>query len=130
MPDAPRISMPELRGYIADAGELTKGTQVADGGALLNLSRHENRLFAEAKGSGASPYRVSLTFADQAGGVTARCSCMAARSRPFCKHSAALLVSWARSPESFAVSDGPPIAAAGNGAAKKKSVKAGKASGA
>src|SRR5262245_7027856 len=124
MPEAPRISIRELRGYITDAAELAKGTQVADGSLLLNLSRYENRIFAEAKGSGQSPYRVSLTFAEQPGSVTARCSCMAARSRPFCKHSAALLVAWARSPESFVVSEGPP-AGTGDGAAKKKSVKAG-----
>lgn len=129
MPDAPRISIRELRGYIADAGELAKGTQIADGGSLLNLSRHENRIFGEAKGSGQSPYRVSLIFAEPAGSLTARCSCMAARSRPFCKHSAALLVSWARSPESFVVSEAPPVAVGDGAAKKKKSVKSGKASG-
>jgi HEAT repeat protein len=128
MPDAPSISIRELRGYIADAAELAKGTQIADGGLLLNLSRYENRIFGEAKGSGQSPYRVSLIFAEQPGSVTARCSCMAARSRPFCKHSAALLVAWARSPEAFVVGEAPP-AAVGDGTARKKSVKAGKASG-
>jgi len=55
MPEAPRISIGELRGYIADAAELAKGTQVADGGLLLNLARHEHRIFGEAKGSGQSP---------------------------------------------------------------------------
>lgn len=125
MRDAPKISLAELRGFIADAGELTKGTQIADSGALHNLARHEHKLFCEAKGSGQAPYRVSLTFGDKAGELTARCSCMAARTRPFCKHSAALLVSWARSPESFLVSDAPPVSDA---TAKKKTIKAGKAS--
>ena len=125
MPDAPRISLAELRGFISDAGELAKGTQIADGGALQNLARHEHKLFCEAKGSGQAPYRVSLTFGDKAGELKARCSCMAARSRPFCKHSAALLVSWSRSPESFVVSDAAPVS---DGPAKKASVKTGKVS--
>src|SRR5690606_10722243 len=42
------------------------------------------------------------------GEVRARCTCFAARSRPFCKHGAALLVAWARTPEAFAVSDSVP----------------------
>jgi hypothetical protein len=125
MADAPKISLSDLRGYISDAGELTKGTQIADSGALRNLARHEHKLFCEAKGSGQAPYRVSLIFGEGRGELKARCSCMAARSRPFCKHSSALLVAWARSPESFVVSDAPPIA---DELAKKKTVKTGKAS--
>jgi hypothetical protein len=125
--EAPRISLRELRGYIADAGELAKGTQIADGGALTSFARHDSKLFCEAKGSGQAPYRVSLSFGDAAGELTARCSCMASRSRPFCKHAAGLLVAWARSPESFVVSEAPPATA--ETAAKKKSVKTGKVSG-
>jgi hypothetical protein len=125
MPDAPKLSLTELRGFISDASELTKGTQIADSGALQNLARHEHKLFCEARGSGQAPYRVSLTFGGKAGELTARCSCMAARSRPFCKHSSALLVAWARSPESFVVSEAPPVSDA---PAKKKAVKTGKAS--
>jgi hypothetical protein len=127
MADAPRISLKELRGYISDAGELTKGTQIADAGALLHLARHDNKLFCEAKGSGQAPYRVTLIFGEQQGELKARCSCIAARTRPFCKHSAALLVSWARSPESFVVSEAPPAV---EGTGQRKSVKTGKASGA
>jgi HEAT repeat protein len=127
MAEAPRVSLTGLRGYISDAGELTKGTQIADGGLLANLARHENRIFGEAKGSGTAPYRVSLVFGE-AGELKARCSCMASRSRPFCKHSAALLVAWARSPEAFAVSEAPPAGALEPGAGRK-SVKTGKATG-
>ena len=49
---------------------------------------------------------------------------MAARSRPFCKHAAALLVSWARAPDSFAVAETAPVPLAGD--AKKREVKKGK----
>src|SRR5215471_10345832 len=122
----PRISLADLRGFISDAGELAKGTQIADSGALQNLAQHEQKLFCEAKGSGQAPYRVSLAFGEKPGELKARCSCMAARSRPFCKHSAALLVSWSRAPESFVVSDAPPVSDA---PAKKTAVRTGKVSG-
>jgi hypothetical protein len=49
---------------------------------------------------------------------------MAARSRPFCKHAAALMVAWAKAPESFAVSDAAPAGMGGDG--KKREVKKGK----
>ena len=86
-----------------------RATQISRQGALSNLARHELKLFGEAAGSGQAPYRVSLTFGDNGGDLKARCSCMAARSRPFCKHAAALLVAWARAPESFVVSEAPPV---------------------
>ena len=129
MPEAPKLSLVELRGLISDAGELAKGTQIADGAGLLNLARYENKLYCEAKGSGQAPYRVSLLFDEGKTDVKARCSCMAARSRPFCKHAAALLVSWARSPESFVVSEAPAVVVDPT-AQKKKRIKTGKVSGA
>lgn len=113
-----------LTEIISDRAELAKGAQLFDGKQLTNLSRYENRLFADASGSGASPYKVSLVFGDGRE-VKGRCSCMAARSRPFCKHAAALLVAWARAPEAFVTTDTPP--AGGTEGAKKKSVKKGKA---
>jgi hypothetical protein len=113
-----------LTEIISDRAELAKGAQLFDGKQLSNLSRYENRLFADAAGSGASPYKVSLVFGDGRE-VKGRCSCMAARSRPFCKHAAALLVAWARAPEAFVTTDTPP--SAGPEGAKKKSVKKGKA---
>src|SRR5580704_16864983 len=102
----------ERRGIIVDADELRKGTEMFDGGGLAHLSRHEGKLFGEAKGSGA-PYRVSLAFGDGAMNVRARCTCPAAWSRPFCKHAAALLVAWSRAPEAFAMSEAAPPGAGG-----------------
>jgi hypothetical protein len=113
-----------LTEIISDRAELAKGAQLFDGKQLSNLSRYENRLFADALGSGASPYKVSLVFGDGRE-VKGRCSCMAARSRPFCKHAAALLVAWARAPEAFVTTDAAP--AGGSDGSKKKSVKKGKA---
>ncbi|WP_267145489.1 SWIM zinc finger family protein, partial [Myxococcus dinghuensis] len=107
---------------ISDRDELTKGAQLFDGKQLSNLARFENKLFADASGSGATPYKVSLVFGE-AREVKARCSCMAARSRPFCKHAAALLVAWSRTPDAFVTADAPPAGAAGPA---RKSVKKGK----
>jgi hypothetical protein len=111
-----------LSEIVTDPDERAKGQRISDDGLLAHLSRYENKLFAEAAGSGASPYKVQIVFDDK--GVKGRCSCMAARSRPFCKHSSGLLVTWVRSPEAFVVSETAPAPAAGD--AKKKSVKTGK----
>lgn len=116
----PRLGLPELRAIVTDSGELAKGARIVDDGGLAHLARHDRKLFADAAGS--QIYKVQLVFDDK--GPRARCSCMAARSRPFCKHAAALLVAWSRAPDAFAVSDAPPPGATGDG--KKKQVKQGK----
>ncbi|MBS2029326.1 MAG: HEAT repeat domain-containing protein [Deltaproteobacteria bacterium] len=121
MADARKLSLKELKEIVTDAEELSKGTRIVDDKGLEHLARHESKLFADAKGSGASPYKVQVTVEDT---VKARCSCMAARSRPYCKHAAALLVAWSRAPEGFVVSEAPPPGAAGE--AKKREVKKGK----
>jgi HEAT repeat protein len=118
------VGVGELRGIVVDTDELAKGTRIFDEKGLLNLSRHGNKLFCEAKGSGPSPYRVTLAFGDTALDVKARCTCPAARSRSFCKHAAALLVAWTRAPEAFAMSAGPPAGAPG---VRAKQVKRGAA---
>src|SRR3990172_5558894 len=108
MADVRSLGLVELRSIISDAAEVAKGMQIVDGGALENLSRHQDKLFCEARGSGAVPYRVSIAFGETASEVKARCSCMAARSRPFCKHAVALLVAWGGPPEAFLLRQTPP----------------------
>ncbi|MCC7541049.1 MAG: HEAT repeat domain-containing protein, partial [Deltaproteobacteria bacterium] len=107
MSEPPAIPVADLRLFVTDPSELAKGAELADKRALTHLARHENKLFADASGSGAAPYKVQIVFGE-GGKVTGRCSCMAARSRPFCKHAAALLVSWARAPGAFAQTEAPP----------------------
>jgi hypothetical protein len=119
------LSLVDLKSIVSDPAELSKGVSIFDGKGLAHLARFENRLYADAAGSGAAPYKAQVLLADDK--VTGRCSCMAARSRPFCKHAAALLVAWARAPEAFVVSDVAPVAAGGE--RKKKAVKAGKSDG-
>ncbi len=121
----PALGLPDLRRIVTDAEELGKGVVVYDRGALVHLARHGGKLYGEAGGSSGSPYRVSIAFDDK-GGAKGRCSCMAARSRPFCKHAAALLVAWTQAPASFAVSDGPPPGADEGGPPRRRAVKTGK----
>jgi hypothetical protein len=115
-----RLALEELRAIVTDLAELAKGAVVFDEGGLANLARHGESLYADAAGASIAPYKVAVTLGNQ---VRARCTCMAARSRPFCKHAAGVLVAWARQPEAFLESDGPPA-----GTEKKRStVKKGKA---
>ena len=119
MADAAKLTVAQLRAIVADASELAKGARLLDAGDLSNLARHGRKLFADAAGS--ATYKVQAICDDK--GWRARCTCMAARSRPFCKHAAGLLVAWQRNPDAFAVSDAPPP---GTGDVKKKQVKTGK----
>lgn len=116
------LSLAQLREIVKDPMELAKGTAFFDEGRLKGYARYEDRIYADAEGSGQAPYRAQIHFADQK--IAGRCTCMAARSRPFCKHAAALLVAWARSPEGFVVGTTPPPGAVSDG--KKKQVKRGK----
>ncbi|PWU17127.1 MAG: hypothetical protein C5B50_11880 [Verrucomicrobia bacterium] len=97
----------QLKLVITDPQELSKGLAIADKGGLKHLARHGAKLFAEAEGSGSAPYKVQIVH-DPEKGYRGRCSCMAARTRPFCKHAAALLVLWARDTNAFAVAEAAP----------------------
>ena len=124
--DVQKIGVGELRRYLPDQDELKKGTALFDAGQLANVARYQNKLFCDARGSGPAPYKVTLTYKDSPAEFKAQCSCPARKfsQSGFCKHGAALLVAWARAPESFAVSEGP--AGGGAGEATKAAVKKGK----
>jgi hypothetical protein len=107
---------------MCEAGYLQRGVEYYDDKRVGRPSRFENKLFGEVKGSGGS-YKVTVEFTDK---VKARCSCPAARRTPLCKHSVALLVTWAKAPESFVTAkEAPAVEAAGG--RKKASVKKGEA---
>ncbi len=126
MSDIPPLPANQLKLVVTDPDELSKGLAIADKGGVQHLARFDNKLFAEAAGSGSSPYKVQIVH-DAEKGYRGRCSCMAARTRPFCKHAAALLVLWARDSSAFAVSDIAPAAASDPGApAKRAKAKTGK----
>jgi hypothetical protein len=123
--DARKVNVSDLRGTIVDSEELVKGAKLFDEKGLQSFARYQNKLYAEAKGSAFAPYRVSLVFSETSSAIKGSCTCMAARSRPFCKHAAALLVAWSRAPEAFVVSDAPLGGAPGD--PKRKAVKKGSA---
>src|SRR5688500_1487746 len=93
------VALPELKEIISDPDELIKGMHLLDVQGLKRLARAGNKLFCDARGASPMPYKVSITLAEGSSGIRGRCTCMAARTRPFCKHAAALLVAWARVPE-------------------------------
>ena len=126
MNEIPPLPTAQLKLVVTDPEELAKGLSIADRGGLKHLARHGNKLFAEAEGSGSAPYKVQIVH-DPEKGYRGRCSCMAARSRPFCKHASALLVLWARDTNAFAVAEITPEAAAEPGApARRAKTKTGK----
>ncbi|APR82395.1 Hypothetical protein A7982_07744 [Minicystis rosea] len=118
------IGIADLRSIIVDSDELRKGMELFDRNEIKNLGRYASKLFGESKGSGASPYKITVSFTEASGTVRAKCTCPASWSRPFCKHAAGLLVAWARAPEAFVVADGPPPGVADG--KKKAAVKRGK----
>ncbi|MDP2345160.1 MAG: SWIM zinc finger family protein [Deltaproteobacteria bacterium] len=108
---------------LVDADEMKKGAEAYDDGeGLSDLSRCETRLFALAKGSGQSSYRVDVNVGPAGGtvGLKSRCTCFAAKTRPFCKHAVAVLLAWAREPSRFVVADAPPATAIPGTARPKK----------
>ncbi|HET8697201.1 MAG TPA: HEAT repeat domain-containing protein, partial [Gammaproteobacteria bacterium] len=123
MSDIPALPSNQLKLVVTDPDELSKGLAIADKGGIRHLARFGNKLFAEADGSGSSPYKVQIVH-DADKGFRGRCSCMAARTRPFCKHAAALIVLWARDASAFAVADVAPAAAASEPGAPAKRAKA------
>lgn len=119
MNEIPPLPTAQLKLVVTDPEELAKGLAIADRGGMKHLARHGNKLFAEAEGSGSAPYKVQIIH-DAEKGYRGRCSCMAARSRPFCKHAAALLVLWARDTNAFAVAEVAPEAASEPGGPTKR----------
>ncbi len=100
-----RLTHEDLRSIVWDPSELAKGARLLDDGALSSLAKHGDKLYADAAGGQSMPYKVTITIANT---VSARCTCMAARTRPFCKHAAALLVAWTNAPDAFVESDRTP----------------------
>jgi len=105
-----KLSSSEVHALVGS--ELRKGQTLLDQGKLRHLARTDRKLYAEAAGSRGSTYRTSITFDDQGRvqgkrGRAGNCSCRAAWTRDFCKHAAALLLAWSKTPEAFAVTETP-----------------------
>jgi hypothetical protein len=116
----PKMSVNEAKAFF-QASDFQNGLTYYDANKVLNLSRFQNKLYAQVQGSGAATYNVILTFADK---LSAKCTCPAARRNPFCKHTAAVLAGWAKNPNAFVMSEGVPELQVSK---KKASVKRGQA---
>jgi uncharacterized Zn finger protein len=75
-------------------------------GAVRNTFRQGDYLTARVEGSQYEPYEVTITLAQDGIGV-ARCTCPYAAGGNMCKHVAAALIAYVRSPEIFAVRPDP-----------------------
>lgn len=98
----------EVRAYLSDLAELRKGSEIFNKKGILRPSRFQNKLFGEVAGSSGELYKVSLVFTDIPRSIKANCTCEAAKTRPICKHGAALLIGWAQAPDSFVAGDSAP----------------------
>lgn len=100
MTTIPRLSEQDIRARVGDQS-LERGRDYADDGAIYNARRQGMTLKAHCTGSLPDPYRVQVTF-DAHGIVSADCSCPVGDGG-YCKHVAALLLTWRAQPETFAM---------------------------
>jgi hypothetical protein len=84
---------------LCQADDFANGEPYFRQGKVTDTWQTETSLHALVAGSGSKPYQVSITL--QEGNLVPHCTCPAHRRRPYCKHVAALLVTWARVPEGF-----------------------------
>ncbi len=94
----PSITEQQIRAWI-DGRSLERGEAYLQNGALFELRRQGVRLKARCQGSGAEAYYVQATLGTQ-GVVAAACSCPVGGGGR-CKHVAALLLAWQRTPGEF-----------------------------
>jgi hypothetical protein len=101
---APTITKRDVEGWCAIA-DVREGRKYL--AKVLRPWCAGNTIHAEVQGSGSTPYRIDITFKDGGNKPSTKCSCPAWRRNPFCKHVAAVLLSWASTPEAFAVVEAP-----------------------
>ena len=100
MPLTAAVTEDTLHRFCPDSGAITDGEAVLRKGAAQKpgVSADGSWLIADFKGSGKVPYQTSIDFADPAAPL-GRCSCP---SRRFpCKHCAALMSLYVKSPGDF-----------------------------
>ncbi|MGI8687039.1 MAG: SWIM zinc finger family protein [Thermomicrobiales bacterium] len=98
METIPQLSEQTIRARF-DPQSWQRGQQYARDGAIINARRQGMTLKASCVGSMPEPYRVEVTF-DVRVIVSAECSCPVG-DEGYCKHVAALLLTWLEHPEAF-----------------------------
>ncbi len=115
----PTITTKDVEEWCALA-QVKDGRKIFQKGDVLRPWCGGIAVHAEVQGSGATPYRIDITFKDGANKPSPKCSCPAWRSNPFCKHVTAVLLAWATKPESFAVVEAPAVEVKAKPARPKK----------
>ncbi len=101
----PKITEQMIRDRVGERS-FARGKRYFENGAIFDARRAGMTLKALCQGSMPSPYRVEVTFF-QEGIASANCTCPVGAGG-YCKHVAALLLTWLYEPEKFRES--PPLA--------------------
>lgn len=100
METIPQLSEQTIRARF-DPQSWQRGRQYARDGAIINARRQDMTLKASCVGSMPEPYRVEVTFKPR-GIAHANCTCPVGEEG-YCKHVAALLITWLEHPDGFVV---------------------------
>jgi uncharacterized Zn finger protein len=98
MPAIPQLSEKAIERRVGEPS-FGRGLRYFEDGAIFDTRRQGQTLKARCHGSGGQAYRVQVTFNDKEI-VAAECSCPVGGGG-FCKHVAALLLTWRERPEEF-----------------------------
>jgi hypothetical protein len=101
MPDLPHLTDRKIKTLVGERSFTLALDYLADG-ALSHLHRAGRTLTACVRGTAAKPYKVSIRF-DATGLDSADCACPVASGS--CKHIAAVLIAFARTPDAFVPAD-------------------------
>lgn len=94
----PHLTESDIRDRVGETS-FERGRRYYRDGAILNPRRQGDTLKAQCRGSRPSPYQVKVTLGP-AGILSAHCSCPVGAGG-YCKHTAALLLTWLHKPEAF-----------------------------
>jgi len=102
-----KISEHGIKRLCRDSNIYWRGIEYFMQGRVFERSVEWNTIRAKVRGKSAPYYDVEVVFEQEKGGfsISMSCNCPSARNS-ICKHVVAVLVAWARKPESFAVSLG------------------------
>jgi hypothetical protein len=101
MPDLPRLTDRKVKALVGERSYSLGLEYVADR-ALSHLRRAGRTLTACVQGTASKPYKVSVRF-DSGGFSSADCACPVGSGA--CKHIAAVLIAFARTPDAFVPTD-------------------------
>ena len=102
MPDLPRLTDRKIKSLVGERS-FTLGQDYLADGALTHLRRAGRLLTACVQGTAAKPYKVSLRF--DAHGALAAADCACPVGSGACKHVAAVLLAFMRTPDAFVPAD-------------------------